>query len=201
MAVGSFSSSSMPDPAFVPRRFTVEEYRHLGELGVLTEDDNVELLEGVITPKMMHNPPHDLALSLFEESLRALLPKGCYLRIQCSLTTSDSEPEPDLVIVKGHARDYALRHPQGSDALLVAEIADSSLVRDRNKVRIYARASVPAYWIVNLGDEQVEVYWQPSGSSDKPAYVHSAVYCRGDRVSLEIPGSAKIDTLVDDMLP
>lgn len=202
MSVGSFSSSAMPEPApFVPRLFTVDEYRHLGELGVLTEDDDVELLEGVISPKMMHNPPHDAVIMQLDEMLRPSLATGWTLRIQSSIATADSEPEPDLVIVRGRARDYTRRHPIGKDIALVIEVADSSLLRDRNKVRIYARAGVPTYWIVNLNDEQIETFSQLTGPSDLPAYRHSQDYRRGDRAPLELPDSTQLDLLVDDVLP
>jgi len=85
--------------------------------------------------------------------------------------------------------------------LLVVEIADSSLQRDRHKARIYARAGVPTYWIVNLNDEQIETFSQLTGPSDPPAYRHSQDYRRGDRAPLELPDSTQLDLLVDDVLP
>lgn len=205
MALGSLSSTSpmpLPEPApFTPRRFTVEEYRQMGELGVLTEDDNVELLEGVITPKMMHNPPHDAAIMKMDEALRPFLPVGWSIRIQSSMATADSEPEPDLAIVRGRASDYVRRHPVGKDMGLVIEVADSSLMRDRHKARIYARAEAPAYWIVNLNEEQIEVFTQPSSPGDESGYRQSAVYRRGDSVPVQIPDSIGAEIPVDDLLP
>lgn len=202
MSIGSPPSPviSGPEVPFVPRLFTVEEYHRLGELGVLTEDDRVELLEGVITPKMVHNPPHDATITIVEEVLRAALPSGWFIRLQCSLTTPDSEPEPDLAIVRGHARDFARRHPFAADVSLVVEVADSSLTRDRRKARIYALAGVPVYWIVNLGDEQIEAFWQPSGDASNPVYLQNAVYRRGDRVLMSIPGSTQSHSSVDELL-
>lgn len=124
----------------------------MAELGVLAEDDRVELLEGVITPKMTHNPPHDSVVALLEHAIRPLLPAGWSLRIQSSVTTADSEPEPDVAIVRGGPREFMQRHPGGADVACVVEASEASLERDRTKRRLYARAAVPIYWIVNLVD-------------------------------------------------
>lgn len=186
---------------FVPRLFTVEEYHRLGEVRVLTEDDRVELLEGVITPKMVHNPAHDGTLQIVEEALRSRLPSGWIIRNQSSLTTSDSEPEPDLVVAHGGPRDYLRHHPHAEDTCLVVEVADSSLQRDRVKTRLYARAGVPVYWIVNLVDLQIEVHWQPTGPSAHPTYAQKAIYRGGDRVPFSIPGAAEHQLPVVDLLP
>jgi Uma2 family endonuclease len=93
------------------RRFTVDEYHQLIQAGILTENDPVELLEGWIVPKMPHNPPHDGTIELVEEVLRNRLPTGWRIRIHSAITTADSEPEPDLAIVRGTARSYLNHHP------------------------------------------------------------------------------------------
>lgn len=202
MSVGSPPAWPLPEPIpFAPRRFTVEEYRRLGETGVLSEDDRVELLEGVITPKMMHNPPHDGTIMRIDEAIRASLPAGWTIRIQSSLTTPDSEPEPDVAIVRGRPIDYLRRHPTASDTGLVIEVADASLLRDRNKARLYTRAGVSTYWIVNLLDEQVEVLSAPSGPCDNPSYKRTEILRRGEHVPLTLAGQMVATILADDMLP
>lgn len=173
----------------------------MGEAGVLTEDDRVELLEGVITPKMVHNPPHDGVIMQLEERLRPLLPPGWAIRLQSSLTTSDSEPEPDLAIVRGGARDYFQRHPGPADVGLVVEVADSSLMRDRKKARLYSRAGLVIYWIVNLVDGQIEVNSQPTGPVDAPEYRQTAVHRRGDLIPFVVEEVPVGTLLVDDLLP
>jgi Uma2 family endonuclease len=202
VSVGIPTSSPFPEPTpFTPRRFTVAEYLRMAETGILTDEDRVELLEGVITPKMTRNPPHDSAIMLIEDELRPLIPKGWAIRVQSAVVTDDSVPEPDVAVVRGTARDFRRRHPQPSDIVLAMEVAESSLQRDRQKIRIYARAGVPNYWILNLVDEQLEVHTSPAGPIEAPAYQQATVYRRGDRVPIPAEISADADILVDDLLP
>lgn len=90
---------------FPVRRFSVQEYRRLGEIGVLDEDDRVELLTGWIVPKMNLNPVHSVCVQLADDTIRRALPAGWSIRIQDAVTTSDSEPEPDVAVVRGAIRD------------------------------------------------------------------------------------------------
>jgi len=188
-------------PASV-RRFTVEEYRRLGEAGILTESDRVELLEGWIVEKVIHNPQHDLAIELLDEALRKLLPPDCRVRVQCAVTTQDSEPEPDAAVVYGQPRERPARHPGPRDVALLVEVADSSLEHDRTfKGRLYARAAISTYWIVNLVDRQVEVYTEPSGRGAAAVYKNSRIYRRGEAVPLVIRSQALGAIAVDEILP
>ena len=151
------------EPPPVPvRRFSVDEYHRLIRDGYFDDRERIELLEGWIVPKMTKNPAHDVAIDLGQEVLRGVVPGGWRVRGQSAVTTKDSEPEPDLAVVRGQVRDYRDRHPGPGDMALVVEVADSSLSRDRGlKLRIYAKAGVPVYWIVNLVDGLVEVYTEP----------------------------------------
>jgi Uma2 family endonuclease len=122
------------------RRFSVAEYHRLIQLGILTEDDNLELLEGYLVHKMSRNPPHDAAIQKGNKKWLRLLPAGWDLRVQSAVTLSDSEPEPDFAIVRGDEAAYATRHPTAADVGLVVEVSDSTLPGDRDdKGRIYAR--------------------------------------------------------------
>jgi Uma2 family endonuclease len=148
-------------------RFSVEEYERLGQLGVLTEDDNVELLEGLIVKKMTKNPPHDWTIDFLTTILSRQLPPGWLLRIQNVLRTEDSEPEPDVVVAIGDLTTFYRRHPTGAEAALVIEVAESSLEQDWRKCRIYARAGVPEYWIVDLNSARLEVFTLPNRVAGK----------------------------------
>lgn len=147
----------------VPRdpilRFSIKQYHEMIRAGILTADDQVELLEGWLVPQMPKKPQHRIATRLTQKALEALVPNGWYVDAQEPITLADSEPEPDVMIVRGETQDYFDRHPSADEIALVVEIADSTLERDRStKKRMYARAGIPVYWIVNLVENTCEVY-------------------------------------------
>jgi Uma2 family endonuclease len=184
------------------RRFSVPEYHKLIEIGMLTEDDNLELLEGYLVHKMPHNPPHDRIIQRMNRRLMGLLPAGWDLRIQSAVTMTDSEPEPDVVIVRGDDSTYEHRHPGPLDIGVLIEVADSSLAGDRiDKSRIYARANVACFWIANLVDRQIEVYTQPSGPVAKPTYAQPAIYRAGDNIPVVLDGATVTTIAVQELLP
>jgi Uma2 family endonuclease len=171
------------------------------ETGVLGENDRVELLEGWIVAKMTHNPPHDLSLTLAQEGLQGLLPTGWMLRIQCAITTEDSEPEPDVAVVRGPARRYARFHPRRRDIGLLIEVAETSLAEDRvYKCPFYARARIPVYWIINLPESKVEVYTQPRAGKS-PTYRQRRDYGAGESVPVVLDGREIGKLAVRDLLP
>jgi Uma2 family endonuclease len=150
--------------------FTVAEYHDMIRHGTLKEDSAVELLEGLVVKKMAHNPPHDAAVTRIQRRLNRVLSDDWIIRVQCAVTTKDSEPEPDVVVACGPEENYDTRHPGPSDIFLLIEVALSSLEEDREvKGPLYARAKMPIYWIVNLQDRQIEVYTQPRGGKS-PSY-------------------------------
>jgi hypothetical protein len=184
------------------RCFTVAEYEQMVQRGIITEDDNVELLEGWIIGKMGHNPPHDGAIQLMDAALRNVLPEGRCVRVQSVLTTADSQPEPDLAVVKGGVRAFLSRHPNSSDTDLVVESAEATLEKDRTlKGRLYARAGIVCYWILNLVDRQIEVYTDPTGPVADPQYRSRQDYRPGDAVPLVLDGREVARLAVADLLP
>jgi Uma2 family endonuclease len=193
------------EPAIPPipvRRFTVEEFLQMFEAGLLPEPEHSELLEGWITTKMVKNPPHEVALDLTDEALRSVVPPGWRVRNQSSTRTADSVPEPDLAVVKGAARDYAQRHPGPADTAMVVEISDTSLRDDRKlKARIYARAGIAVYWIVNLVDSRIEVHTNPTGPDPAPSYRERAEYRDDDPVPVWIEGVEVGRILARNLLP
>ena len=184
------------------RLFSVEEYHQLIRAGILDENDDVELLEGYVVPKKSCNPPHDTAIRILSKHLERLLPPGWDYRAQSAITLSDSEPEPDLAVVRGDERTYSNRHPGPADLGLVVEVSDTSLAFDRtDKARIYARAGIETYWIINLVDRQVEVYTQPTGPSASPGYIRRDDVPLGGSVSLLLDGVVIAALAVRDLLP
>jgi Uma2 family endonuclease len=152
------------------RRFTVAEYHEMIQRGILGEEDHAELLEGYVVTKMPHNPPHDSTVTRIQRRLMRLLSDDWLVRIQCAITTRDSEPEPDIVVARGTDASFETRHPGPADVFLLIEVADSTLLNDRiEKARLYARAKIQIYWIVNIPEMHIEVYTDPRGGRS-PAY-------------------------------
>jgi Uma2 family endonuclease len=182
-------------------RFRVDQYEKMIEAGVLTSADRVELIEGIVVQKMTQYPPHAVAIDYTLDALRPLLPDGWRLREQKPIKLSDSEPEPDLVVVRGPLQRYERRHPGPRDIALLIEVADTSLEGDRQeKGRMYARARIPVYWIINLNDRQVEVYTEPKGGKE-PAYRQRTDYDADAKVSLVIEGNEIGQVSVRELLP
>ena len=102
---------------------------------------------------------------------------------------SDSEPEPDVAVIRGDLDEYEHSHPGPQDVALVVEVADASLDRDRSiKKQVYARAGIPVYWIVNLPERRIEVYTAPSGPAETSDYRQHENYAAGSEVPLIVEG-------------
>jgi Uma2 family endonuclease len=184
------------------RRFTVDEYHRLLAAGILPDGENTELLAGIIVPHMTRNAAHDGSVGATADAIRRRLPAGWTDHVQSALTTADSEPEPDVTIVRGGPRDWFTRHPGPQDTGLVVEVADTSLPGDRTlKAEVYAGAAIPIYWIVNLVDGRVEVYTNPTGPGPAPRYQQRDDYRPGDAVPLVLDGVEIARIPVGDLLP
>src|SRR5579871_749967 len=183
------SGQVAPVPPLPPKRFTVDEYHLMIRAGMFAGNERVELLEGWIVPKMARNSLHDGTILATGGVLNRCLPPGWCVRIQLGLTTGDSEPEPDLAIVRGTERSYFHRQATPADLGIVIEVADTSLSSDRNfKGRIYARASIGEYWIINVVDRQVEVYTDPAGDVPDPEYRQRRDYGPADELPFCLAG-------------
>ncbi len=189
-------------PPLPSRRFTVAEYHRMIDAGIVTEDPPVEFLEGWIVPKMTRKPPHDGTIDVLEGAIAPQLPPTWFLRTQCAIITDDSEPEPDLAVVGGDRRTYLQRHPGPADIGVLIEVSDSTLTNDRQvKGRLYARANVPIYWIVNLVDRWIEVSTDPDSSTAVPRCRTRTDYHPGDTVPLILDGQVVASLAVADLLP
>lgn len=184
------------------RKFTLAEYHKLIELGVLMDGEPYELLEGNLVHKMSRGSPHDSALQALFKRLLRVLPAGWDVRGQSAVTlTGNSEPEPDLAVVRGDENTYRTRHPGPADIGLLAEVSDSSLFIDRDdKGSIYARERIPVYWVVNVVDKVIEVYTQPGGPAENPAYTKRDDYPVGTAVPVVLDGNAVGTIAVADVM-
>ncbi len=184
------------------RRFTVAEYHKLIDAGVLREGERVELLEGWLVQRMTIHPPHAVVVGLTSKRIDRRLPPGWITRIQQPVTLSESEPEPDVSVAKGEDRDFITGHPTPATTALTIEVSDSSLQEDRTiMARIYARDNIPTYWIVNINEDTVEVYTDPTGTCDDAGYRNRRDYHRGEEVPLILDGVEVARIPVADLLP
>jgi len=169
------------------RRITVDEYHRMIETGSLGEDDRVQLIAGTVVAMTPQGPAHALAIQSLTRLVGQGLPADLAIRVQLPLTLpDDSEPEPDLAVVRladARSRDH---HPR--TALLVVEVAGDSLPVDRQtKAIVYARAGIPEYWIVNLAESTVEVHREPDPAMG--AYRTKAVVSSDDTLAAtSVPG-------------
>lgn len=201
----SQTTTAAPPPGFLAyasfRRFSVAEYHRMIRDGILSSGEPFELLEGYMVQKMPHGTPHDAAMDALEGVLPGLLPAEWFVRCQRAVTLDDSEPEPDHAVVRGPRTRYRDAHPGPADIGLVVEFADSSLRIDRtDKGRLYARAGIPVYWIVNLVDRRIEEYTNPSGPGDAPSYATRTDYPPGSAVPLTLDGVPLGTVAVADVL-
>lgn len=186
------------EAVFPSRRFSVAEYEQIGRAGILTEDDSVELLEGLIVQKMTKYPPHDGTIDILAELLWRLLPLGWFPRVQNVFVTEDSEPEPDLVITRGRPQHYLKRHPIAADVALIIEVAESSIHRDRRKRKIYARSGVKQYWIFDLNTGHIEMFTEPDTAAAE--FQRKAVVPMGTAASFSLPEGGTVTLPLDTAL-
>lgn len=176
------------------RKFTLDEYHKLIEIGVLIDGEPYELLEGNLVRKMPRGTPHDSAIDRLEGEFLRVLPPDWFPRSQRAVTLaqSDSEPEPDIAVVPGPRNRYTRAHPAAAELGIVVEVSDSSLAIDRHdKNRIYAAEGIPVYWVVNIPEKQIEVYTQPAGTGDDAAYTRRDDFSVGTSVPVVL-GAATV---------
>lgn len=150
------------------KRFTIDEYHRLIDLGFFQEGDRIELIRGELVPMVSKGKAHTTCCRNLIRELPKLLRDRATLQCQDPiLLPNNSEPEPDFVIVRNRADNYLSRHPMPEDIIGVIEIADSSLQYDREvKLPLYAEANIAEYWLVNLLENQLEIYKAPYQKSN-----------------------------------
>jgi len=166
MTVLEAPKSALPGPQIWP--LGVKAYHALGELGLIPE--KTELLYGQIYRKMPKSPYHRLLLMRLLELLQRIVPPGLHVQPEQPIQCGDSEPEPDLSVIRGSIDDYAAEHPRTAE--LVIEICVSSHDYDRSKLRAYAEAGVKECWLVLGPEKQIEVHRRPQGGQFAERAVH-----------------------------
>lgn len=184
------------------RLWTREEYLKMAEAGVFAPGERVELIEGEIIAMTPQKGPHATGITLVSEELRRPFGRGYVVRVQLPLDLGSlSQPEPDVAVVRGSARDYRDAHP--TTAVLVVEVSDVTLHLDRlQKPGLYARAGIPEYWILNLLERVLEVYRDPAPLPDHPLGYGYRSSERLDASASVVPLAASATPIaVADLLP
>jgi Uma2 family endonuclease len=147
--------------------FTVAEFERMGEAGVFTKDARLELIEGEIIEMSPIGSRHAACVKFLSRFLNRTVGDIALVSTQDPIRLNDfSEPEPDLALLRLRDDFYRDAHPTPADVLLIIEVADTTLAYDRQvKVPLYAKAGVAETWIVNLTDEQIEVYAEPASGA------------------------------------
>jgi Uma2 family endonuclease len=184
-------------PKSPAQRITVDEYDQMIADGTLTEDDRVELIHGEIVPKMAIGDSHSACVDRLNFRLNPVVAGRALIRVQNPVILADSEPEPDISLARFRPDFYETGRPRPADVLLIIEVADSTLIQDRDvKAPLYASNGIPEYWIVDLNSATVFVYRgpQPDGT-----WAVSETHRRGDTLTVAaLPGVA---VAVADILP
>ena len=182
-------------------RMSLEQYEALVESGLFTERDRLQLINGILVTKVTQGDDLCVADEDCRTALQRALPPGWFIRSNKPVDIPpDGVPEPDQAVVRGSNRDYGRKkrgRPGAKDVALIVEIAQSRLPEDRAMVRIYGPGGIPAYWIVNLVDRQVEVYTAPHSGG----YATRVDYRSGQHVPVVIDGVIVGQIAVDDLLP
>jgi Uma2 family endonuclease len=144
-------------------RWTVDEYHRMAEVGLLSEDDRVELIDGVVADTSPIGSLHAETVRAITRLLYSTVAARAEIAVQDPIKLDvRNEPQPDLVLLRPRAGGYRSAHPTPADVLLVIEVADSSVLKGRNeKLLRYAAAGIREVWLVDLPAEAVEVCRNP----------------------------------------
>ncbi len=199
---GETSFGSMATPSVRTKHWSRVEYERLIDLGAFRPGDRLELVGGALLVREPQGGPYATAVGLVEDALRQVFGSGWTVRTHSPIALDDeSEPEPDVAVVRGGRRDHVRHHP--SHPVLIVEVAESSLAFDRaEKASLYARAGIADFWILNLPDRVLEIYRDPVADPHAP-YGHRygatlTLRPRDAASPLAVPTAA---ILVTDLLP
>ncbi len=181
------------------KKWTKDEYYRLAELGFF-DGQRVELIEGEIIEMAAMKSPHITSVMILGEILREVFGKDFHVRTQGALDFGkNSQPEPDVAVVKGKIRDYADAHPK--EGVLLVEVADTTIYKDRNfKSRLYAKNNIQDYWILNLKNRSLEVYRRPIRDK-KLGFVYTEIQILTEKDSVAPLAALGAKIKVADILP
>ena len=191
--------AALPPEPQVPkvRKFTVAEYYRMAEVGILSPEERVQLIEGEIIVMPPIGPGHASSVALSIHAFSRPAGDQFLVQVQNPLHLADgSEPEPDVMLLRPRADYYAAAHPTPADTFVVLEVSDSTLEFDRNrKAHIYGRAGVAQTLVLNLPEDCIENFTEPGPQG----YARHTIHRRGDKIQLvALP---HLELAVEDLLP
>lgn len=184
-----FVSIAAPEPV-KDRKFTVDEYYRMVEVGLIARDERVELINGRVLQMSPIGPTHAFLVQKLNEILGGQLTREYTMIVQSSVRLDQrNEPEPDLAVLTGPAERYRDRLPEAGDVRLLIEVSESSLSFDQNeKLELYAENGIPEVWIVNAVNKRVERYCEPIDRRYKKIehFSDDQTICAGDLEELRL---------------
>ena len=184
------------------RPFSVEEYHRMGEVGVLKEDERIELIDGIITTMNPTGSKHAACVKKLNSLFSSVLsPREALIGIRDAIVLNNgTEPEPDITLLKPREDAYADAHPRPADVLLVVEVADTSAEENRTvKLPRYAAAGIPEVWIIDIPHRRIEACQTPVGTEADAGYKIRVEYRPGETLSPAMSSYVQID--VEAILP
>lgn len=190
-------SRQAPSPQPTLRRFTVADYHKMSEAGVLTKNDRVELLEGVIIEMSPKGKRHAAATNRVTKVFIQTFGDRAIVTNQNPILLDDaSEPEPDIALLAPQEKEYTDRLPQAADVLVILEVSDTTLKFDRETKGVtYAKAGIKQYLVMNVNARELIDMREPS-----PEGYRSYTTLRADD-HINFVAFPEIEIKVSDLLP
>lgn len=187
-------SPSAPRPLY---RLSVAQYEKMIDHGVLTKRDKIELIEGLLVERLPKTQIRHMTRTRIHGELVRGTEDGWLSAQKCPVLLARSEPEPDIMVMRGPISNYHRRKPNPADVALVVEVSDLLYARDVARLPMFAEAGIPAYWIANIPDRKIEVYADPVGTE----YRSRGDYGLDAEVPLILDGREVARLPVRDLLP
>jgi Uma2 family endonuclease len=172
-------------------QLTIEQYYQMAQVGLLSPEDRVELIEGEIIDMAPMGSEHASALRTLAELFVEALQKRAIVAVQDPVRLSErSEPEPDLALLRRRADLYKHAHPTAADVYLIVEVAQTSLRYEREvKLPLYAKHGIPEAWIIDTEKRELSVYRNPEGDR----YVSEATTKQPGKIALFALPEVEVD--------
>ena len=181
---------------FLIHKISVKNYEKMIDIGIFDEDDRVELLDGVIIEMIPKKTKHANINDEAAEFLITTFIGRAVVRNQNPIVLDDySEPEPDIVMARPPRRNYLETHPNAEDILLVIEVSDTTIAKDRRKAFNYARAGIVQYLLFNLNTDEIEDYREPAADGYRFKQTHDK------NANFNLVAFPEVEIRVADLLP